>query len=174
MGLRVRLRADYDSLGSLSESAHVVARAMQRYGMILADNGSNFYFQGEDNPGWTEDDVEPLKTIPASAFEAHDAAAAAAVHARGSAAPRGQAESARSIASTMLSCVGAVVGLKRASSSPSLADHELGEVPLDVAGAVGRVSCSVSHAYSGWRAVPLTSSFANIGKVTSSASRRTA
>ena len=69
MGLRVRLRADYD-LSSLSESARVVARAMQRYGMILADNGSNFYFQGEDNPGWTEDDVEPLKTIPASAFEA--------------------------------------------------------------------------------------------------------
>ena len=43
---------------------------MQTYGMILADNGSNFYFQGEDNPGWTEDDVEPLKSIPASAFEA--------------------------------------------------------------------------------------------------------
>jgi hypothetical protein len=68
MGLRVRLRADYD-LASLSESAQVVARAMQRYGMILADNGSNFYFQGEDHPGWTEDDVEPLKDIPASAFE---------------------------------------------------------------------------------------------------------
>jgi hypothetical protein len=68
MGLRVRLRADYD-LGELSESARVVARAMQRYGMILADNGSNFYFQGEDNPGWSEEDVEPLKSIPASAFE---------------------------------------------------------------------------------------------------------
>jgi hypothetical protein len=69
MGLRVRLRADYDISG-LSKSAQVVARAMQRYGLLLADNGSNFYFQGEDNPGWTEDDVEPLKTIPASAFEA--------------------------------------------------------------------------------------------------------
>jgi hypothetical protein len=69
MGLRVRLRADYD-LSSLSPPAQAVARAMQRYGMIVADNGSNFYFQGEDNPGWTEDDVEPLKTIPASAFEA--------------------------------------------------------------------------------------------------------
>jgi hypothetical protein len=68
MGLRVRLRADYD-LGSLSEPARVVARAMQRYGLILADNGSNFYFQGDDNPGWTEEQVEPLKSIPASAFE---------------------------------------------------------------------------------------------------------
>ena len=69
MGLRVRLRADYDT-SALTASAKVVARAMQHYGMILADNGSNFYFQGEDNPGWTEDDIEPLKTIPASAFEA--------------------------------------------------------------------------------------------------------
>jgi len=42
---------------------------MQTYGMILADNGSNFYFQGDDDPGWTEEQVEPLKTIPASAFE---------------------------------------------------------------------------------------------------------
>jgi hypothetical protein len=69
MGLRVRLRADYD-VASLPAGAQVVARAMQRYGMIVADNGSNFYFQGEDNPGWAEDDVEPLKSIPASAFEA--------------------------------------------------------------------------------------------------------
>lgn len=68
MGLRVRLRADYD-LSGLSTSAQVVARAMQRYGMILADNGSNFYFQGEQHLDWSEDDVEPLKTIPASAFE---------------------------------------------------------------------------------------------------------
>jgi hypothetical protein len=68
MGLRVRLRADYDVSGA-SESARVVLRAMQRYGMILADNGSSFYFQGEANPGWTDDDIEPLKDVPASAFE---------------------------------------------------------------------------------------------------------
>jgi hypothetical protein len=69
MGLRVRLRADYD-LSKLSAHAQVVAKAMQHYGLMLADNGSNFYFQGEDSPSWTADDVEPLKTIPASAFEA--------------------------------------------------------------------------------------------------------
>jgi hypothetical protein len=69
MGLRVRLRADYDA-SKLSASAQVVVRGMQRYGMLLADNGSNFYFQGEDNPSWADTDVEPLKTIPASAFEA--------------------------------------------------------------------------------------------------------
>ncbi|HEY3500388.1 MAG TPA: hypothetical protein VGK73_37105 [Polyangiaceae bacterium] len=69
MGLRVRLRSDYD-ISRAPQSAQVVLRAMQRYGMILADNGSSFYFQGEAHPGWTEDDIEPLKDVPASAFEA--------------------------------------------------------------------------------------------------------
>jgi hypothetical protein len=69
MGLRVRLKASYDISG-LSGSAHAVARAMQRYGMILADNGSDFYFQGEADPRFGEADTEPLKDIPASAFEA--------------------------------------------------------------------------------------------------------
>jgi hypothetical protein len=68
MGLRVRLKADYD-ISALSASAQTVLSAMKRYGMILADNGSNFYFQGEANAGWTQDDIEPLKTVPASAFE---------------------------------------------------------------------------------------------------------
>lgn len=68
MGTRVRLRADYD-IEKLSPSAQVVLRGMKKYGMILADNGSNFYFQGEANRGWTEDDIEPLKSVPASAFE---------------------------------------------------------------------------------------------------------
>jgi hypothetical protein len=68
MGTRVRLKADYDISGA-SPSAQTVLKGMKKYGMILADNGSNFYFQGEANPGWTEDDIEPLKDVPASAFE---------------------------------------------------------------------------------------------------------
>ena len=68
MGLRVRMKADYDISG-LSQSAQVIATGMKTYGMIIADNGSNFYFQGEDDPGWTDDDIEPLKTIQASSFE---------------------------------------------------------------------------------------------------------
>jgi hypothetical protein len=70
MGLRVRLNKTKFDISKLSASAQVVAKAMQTYGLMLADNGSDFYFQGEDNPGWTEQDVEPLKTIPAAAFEA--------------------------------------------------------------------------------------------------------
>ena len=68
MGTRVRLKSDYD-ISQLSESAQVVLRGMKKYGMILADNGSNFYFQGEANSGWTDDDIEPLKGVPANAFE---------------------------------------------------------------------------------------------------------
>jgi len=68
MGLRVRMKADYD-ISSLSPSAQVVAKGMKAFGMIIADNGSNFFFQGTDDPGWTDQDIEPLKTIPASAFE---------------------------------------------------------------------------------------------------------
>jgi hypothetical protein len=69
MGIRVRLRNTFDDSG-FPEGAHVVVAAMKRYGLILADNGSSFYFQGDANAGWTEDDIEPLKDIPASAFEA--------------------------------------------------------------------------------------------------------
>jgi hypothetical protein len=68
MGMRVRLRADYD-VSRAPASAQVVLTAMKRYGMILADNGSSFFFQGEANPGWTDDDIGPLKDVPASAFE---------------------------------------------------------------------------------------------------------
>ena len=71
MGLRIRMKSSFDISG-LSPSARVVATAMKTYGMILADNGSNFYFQGEAHLGWTEDDIEPLKDIPASAFEVID------------------------------------------------------------------------------------------------------
>lgn len=68
MGLRVRLKASYDA-SALAPDAQVFARAMKKYGMILADNGSNFYFQSEDNPNWS-DGINDLKMIPASAFEA--------------------------------------------------------------------------------------------------------
>jgi len=67
MGLRVRLKADFDESGFSSE-AQVFVRALKKYGMILADNGSNFFFQSEDSPDWS-DGNEDLKKIPASAFE---------------------------------------------------------------------------------------------------------
>jgi hypothetical protein len=68
MGLRVRLKASYDG-SALAPEAQIFVAAMKKYGMILADNGSNFYFQSEDNPNWS-DGINDLKMIPASAFEA--------------------------------------------------------------------------------------------------------
>ena len=71
MGARFRLRADF-SLTGYSTQTQVVLRAMQRYGLILADNGSNFFFQGETSPNWSDQLLSELKTIPAGAFQAVD------------------------------------------------------------------------------------------------------
>jgi hypothetical protein len=68
MGLRVRLKASYDT-SKASSIVKNILQGLQHYGMILADNGSNFFFQGDPNPGWNNDDLDQLKAIPASAFE---------------------------------------------------------------------------------------------------------
>jgi hypothetical protein len=51
----------------------VVIRAMQTYGLIVADNGSDWYVQGTVDPRWTYRFVDQLKQIPAGAFQAVDA-----------------------------------------------------------------------------------------------------
>ena len=71
MGMRLRLDASFD-IGSLSGQAKVIAAAMQRYGLIVADNGSNWYFQGAPDPGWNDSDLDQLKGIPGTAFEVVD------------------------------------------------------------------------------------------------------
>jgi hypothetical protein len=74
MGARFRLRAGY-VIGGYSPRAQIVLRAMKRYGMIVADNGSDWYFQGTVDPRWTYPFVDQLKRIPAGAFVAVDASA---------------------------------------------------------------------------------------------------
>lgn len=69
MGLRVRLKSSYD-ISNLTGQAKIIAQAMKKYGMIVADNGSNWYFQAETNSGWNDDNLNQLKSIPGSAFEA--------------------------------------------------------------------------------------------------------
>lgn len=71
MGLRLRLSAGYD-IGGLTGQARVIAAAMQRYGLIVADNGSNWYVQGAPDPGWDDDDLRQLRSIPGTAFEVVD------------------------------------------------------------------------------------------------------
>jgi hypothetical protein len=71
MGARFRLKASFDISG-FSPAVQVVLRAMQHYGMFLADNGSNWYFQGTEDRRWTDSFLDQLKQVPASAFEAID------------------------------------------------------------------------------------------------------
>jgi hypothetical protein len=71
MGLRVRLNASFDT-SSMSGPALAIAKAMQKYGLILADNGSNWYISGETNDGWTsvmDAVVSQLSQIHGSDFE---------------------------------------------------------------------------------------------------------
>jgi len=69
MGLRLRLRADYD-IARFTGAARVILEAMRRYGLILADNGSNWFISGATDPRWDDEDLDQLKTVPGSALEA--------------------------------------------------------------------------------------------------------
>jgi hypothetical protein len=71
MGARFRLKKGYD-ISRYSASAQVVLKAMKRYGLVLADNGSPWYFQGTSDTRWGSGIIEALKRVPASAFEAVD------------------------------------------------------------------------------------------------------
>lgn len=68
MGTRLRLRSAYD-ISRIGGQAKPIAEALKRYGMIVADNGSNWYFQGSSDPRWDDDSLNQLKAIPGSAFE---------------------------------------------------------------------------------------------------------
>jgi hypothetical protein len=71
MGARFRLKASF-ALAGYSRDTKVVLRAMKTYGLILADNGSPWYFQGAASTKWSNTMISQLKTIPASAFQAVD------------------------------------------------------------------------------------------------------
>ena len=68
MGLRVRLKAAYD-LARFHGDARVILAALKRYGMFVADNGSDWFISGETNRLWDDDDLDQLKTVPGAAFE---------------------------------------------------------------------------------------------------------
>ena len=71
MGLRVRLKAGVDISG-FPRQARIVLQALKTYGMILADNGSNWYISGAPDPRWNNDDLHTLDRITGSDFEVVD------------------------------------------------------------------------------------------------------
>jgi hypothetical protein len=71
MGLRVRLRASVDTSG-FSPQVRVVLQALKTYGMILADNGSNWFVSGASDPRFNDDDLHLLNRITGSDFDVVD------------------------------------------------------------------------------------------------------
>ena len=71
MGMRFRLKSSVDISG-LGPQARVIATALKRYGMILADNGSDWFISGAPNRGWDNDDLRGLKDLQGSDFEVVD------------------------------------------------------------------------------------------------------
>ncbi len=68
MGMRVRLKANFDISG-FSLHVQVILRALKKYGMFVADNGSNWYISGAPDTRWDDDELGQLKTIKGNNFE---------------------------------------------------------------------------------------------------------
>ena len=71
MGTRVRLKASVD-ISAYPKQARIVLQALKTYGMILADNGSNWYISGAPDPHWSNDALHTLGGIKGSDFEVVD------------------------------------------------------------------------------------------------------
>jgi len=71
MGMRVRLKASFDISG-FSPRVRVILVAMQRYGMILADNGSPWFFTGSSDIRWSDEELDQLKSLEGGDFEVVD------------------------------------------------------------------------------------------------------
>jgi hypothetical protein len=69
MGLRLRLKASY-SIRGFHGQARVILTALRRYGLIVADNGSPWFISGTPDRRWRDGDLDQLKQVPGSAFEA--------------------------------------------------------------------------------------------------------
>ena len=68
MGMRVRLRGDYD-VSTFPPEVRVILRAMQRYGMLLADNGSGWFVSGAPDLRWSDDNLATLSRVRATDFQ---------------------------------------------------------------------------------------------------------
>ncbi len=71
MGMRFRLKRSYPIAG-FPRQARIVLQALKEYGMILADNGSDWYISGAPHPKWSNEQLHTLHRVPGSAFEVVD------------------------------------------------------------------------------------------------------
>jgi hypothetical protein len=68
MGMRVRLKASFDISG-YSPTNQVILRALKKYGMFVADNGTDMFLGGAPDPRWNDDDLHNLTHVHGSDFE---------------------------------------------------------------------------------------------------------
>ena len=71
MGMRFRLKASFDT-SRFPRQSRIVLNALKRYGMIVADNGSNWFISGAPAKGWDNDDLHRLGEVKGSDFEVVD------------------------------------------------------------------------------------------------------
>jgi hypothetical protein len=71
MGTRIRLKANFDISG-FHPDTQVILRAIKKYGLILADNGANWFISGEPNSNWNDAALAQLRQVPATALEVVD------------------------------------------------------------------------------------------------------
>ena len=68
MGMRVRLKSTVNISG-YPMNVRVILRALQKYGMFLADNGSSFYLSGAHDMRWSDDELGAMKQLHGRDFE---------------------------------------------------------------------------------------------------------
>jgi len=71
LGQRFRLRADFD-VSTFSPTNQIILRALQKYGMMLADNGSAWFLSGAPSSAWADDELRELRKVTGADFEAVD------------------------------------------------------------------------------------------------------
>jgi hypothetical protein len=79
MGLRFRMKADYDCSG-FSREVQVICAALKKYGMFVADNGGNWFVSGAPDERWNDDALADLKEITGGALEVVDTGEAIITH----------------------------------------------------------------------------------------------
>ncbi len=68
MGMRVRLKASYD-ISQFPSAARVILTALKKYGMIVADNGGDWFVSGAPDPRWNDEELATLKRVKGRDFE---------------------------------------------------------------------------------------------------------
>jgi hypothetical protein len=68
MGMRVRLKASFDT-SKFTGAARVILEGLKTYGMILADNGGDWFISGAPDERWVHEELLPIRKVKGKDFE---------------------------------------------------------------------------------------------------------